>query len=96
MGGISLSMLFQYYRPQPLSIPLRWNSLFLAVNVIMVTQLYLERKEAEEFMGEELEDLFTVGLFEKRGFGRLEFWRLFRMARREELESGFYIKRVGI
>uniref|UniRef100_A0A7S4RGH5 Cyclic nucleotide-binding domain-containing protein n=1 Tax=Ditylum brightwellii TaxID=49249 RepID=A0A7S4RGH5_9STRA len=95
MGGISLSMLFQYYRPQPLSIPLRWNSLFLAVNVIMVTQLYLERKEAEEFMGEELEDLFTVGLFEKRGFGRLEFWRLFRMARREELESGFYIKRVG-
>ena len=48
MGGISLSVLFQFYRPLPLYLPIRWNFLFLAINSVMVGSLLNERNEAEK------------------------------------------------
>ena len=35
IGATSLSMVFQYYRPIPLSIPLKWNTLVLGINLFM-------------------------------------------------------------
>lgn len=39
MSGITLSILFQYYREKPLWIPIRWNSLFLLINAVMIGYL---------------------------------------------------------
>jgi hypothetical protein len=36
----------QYYRPQPLWIPISWNMLFLAINGAMIAALVNERREA--------------------------------------------------
>jgi hypothetical protein len=38
-SGISLSVVFQYYRPQPLWIPIKWNALFLLINGMMIAIL---------------------------------------------------------
>lgn len=44
--GISCSIAFQYFRPEPLWIPLSWNTLFLAINAVMVALLLKERYDA--------------------------------------------------
>lgn len=45
-SGIGLSILFQFYRAQPLWIPISWNGLFLAINASMIALLVRERSEA--------------------------------------------------
>lgn len=45
-SGIGLSILFQFYRPQPLWIPIGWNGLFLLINTSMIALLLKERSEA--------------------------------------------------
>ena len=37
--GISLSMIFQFYREVPLMLPFKWNALFLAINATMIAIL---------------------------------------------------------
>ena len=94
-GGISLSMLFQYYRPQPLKIPIVWNSLFLGINVVWATLLYQERQEAKS-LGDELESVYVAGEFEKRRVSRVDFKRLFvDLARREVRQRGDVLKEEG-
>lgn len=94
-GGISLSMLAQYYRPKPLKIPLAWNSLFLGINIVWATLLYQERQEAK-YLGEELETVYRSGEFEKRRVSRVDFKRLFvDLARREVKQRGEALKEEG-
>lgn len=45
--GVSCSIAFQYYRPQPLWIPLSWNAIFLAINAGMVCLLLKEDHDAK-------------------------------------------------
>jgi hypothetical protein len=40
ISGISLAILFQYYREKPLWIPIRWNILFLLINGVMVLLVF--------------------------------------------------------
>ena len=44
MSGISLSIIFQYYRDKPVWIPIRWNVLFLLINVAMIALLLRDDK----------------------------------------------------
>lgn len=94
MSGISASMVFQYYRPQPLRMPLRWNSLFLVINCVMASLLYRDRQEAEN-MSEDMLEIYRHGLFEKRGFRKVDFYRLFGLAKKEVRNRGDYLKRAG-
>lgn len=94
MSGISASMIFQYYRPQPLRMPLRWNSLFLVINCVMASLLYRDRQEAED-MSKEMLEIYHSGLFEKRGFRKVDFYRLFGLAKKEVRNRGDYLKRAG-
>lgn len=94
MGSIGLTSLFQYYRPQPLVIPLRWNVLFLSINAIMAALVYQERRLADN-MTDEQNTLFYDGQFEERGFSKVEFYRLFQLATRVELDEGFHMKTMG-
>jgi hypothetical protein len=86
-GSISLSILFQFYRPQPLWIPIRWNFLLLAINTVMMTELFIERHKANS-MPQHLEGMFNDGHFEERGFSRIEFNKLFRLGKREKYSKG--------
>lgn len=44
--GITLSIIFQYYREIPLWIPIRWNFLFLLINGVMIALLLKEQNDA--------------------------------------------------
>ena len=89
-----LSLCFQYYRPTPLWIPLRWNTVLLLINTTMVTTLYLERKRANE-LPPEMETLFHDGKFDKRGFSRVEFLRLIEKAETVILPPNYCIVNEG-
>jgi len=95
MMGISTSMIFQFYRPQPLNVPLRWNTLFLLINCVMAGFLVQDRLQAED-MNEEWKEIYECGMFEKRGFRKVDFFRLFRLAKKEVRKKGDYLKRAGV
>ena len=74
IGATLLALVFQYYRKAPLWISIRWSFFLLLINSYMATELYLERKRANE-MSEDVEALYKDGLFEIRGFSKVEFLR---------------------
>jgi len=91
MGGISLSIIFQYYRPIPLWIPIRWNALFLLINGVMVASLIEERRLAHESLSEQHGDekrLFNEE-FHKMGFTEVEFYRLMSCAKKKTVPDRF-------
>jgi hypothetical protein len=94
MGGISLSIIFQYYRAVPMWIPIRWNFLLLGINAAMVTSLVLERRKANR-MPKELEELYMNAHFENRGFSRVEFCGMFELGKKTRLKAGDVIARDG-
>ena len=57
-SSTSLAMIFQYYRPTPLVIPLKWNVFVLGINAFMATSLYLERRDADQ-MNDEMKQLYV-------------------------------------
>jgi hypothetical protein len=75
-------------------IPLRWNFLLILVNTVMVTALYLERQRANR-MSPEMEQLFADGKFQKRGFSRVEFMRLYNLAETVTLPHGHVLVKQG-
>jgi hypothetical protein len=87
MGSISLSIIFQYYRAIPLWIPIRWNALLLGINTVMTVSLMLERQRADN-MPPVMEVIYREGCFEKRGFNKVEFIRLFSVAKKIILKPG--------
>ena len=64
-SGISLSLIFQYYREKPLWIPIRWNSLFLAINTVMIAGLLKEKSDAMNITDDQRK--VYLALFERRG-----------------------------
>ncbi|GMI48682.1 hypothetical protein TrCOL_g12498 [Triparma columacea] len=89
MSGISLSILFQYYRPLPLFIPIRWNALFLITNAGMIAALLSERNEANKMSDNERE-LYDRE-FKQMGFTPVEYYRLVRAGRRRQVKQGSYL-----
>lgn len=87
LGSIALSIVFQYYRAIPLWIPIRWNVLLLGINTVMTLNLVFERNRADN-MGKELEKIYGEGLFQARGFSKVEFLRLFEKAQVVTLKPG--------
>jgi len=77
ISSISFTMIYQYFRPRPLFIPLAWNSIFLSLNITMATFLYKEYYDAHYRMSPQLQDIFQNGSFGVRGFDKVEFNRLF-------------------
>jgi hypothetical protein len=71
-----LATTFQYYRPVPLWVPIRWNVLLLAINGYMVTELLIERHRAEN-MPPDMKRLYDSGGFDERGFSKVQFMKFF-------------------
>lgn len=61
-SGIGLSILFQFYRPQPLWIPIGWNGLFLLINASMIGLLLREKSEAANIGDDPEQVTFCVAL----------------------------------
>ena len=66
MSGLTLSIIFQYYRERPLWIPIRWNTLFLLINAIMILLIMKENHDALN-MPEEQKDIYLFYSVVKSG-----------------------------
>lgn len=84
--GITLSILFQYYREKPLWIPIRWNSLFLLINGVMI-YLLLNEEDSLSNLPTDMQQLYQ-NVFSKRGMKPLEFRYLMTIVHRQELKKG--------
>mmetsp|Transcript_27184 Transcript_27184/g.51506 ORF Transcript_27184/g.51506 Transcript_27184/m.51506 type:complete len:299 (+) Transcript_27184:125-1021(+) len=94
MGGISLSIVFQYFRTLPLWIPIRWNSLFLAINGFMVAFLVKERTEAN-LMAPWQRQLYETE-FAHMGFTEVEFCRLLETSKKLKKAKGAMVCIEGV
>ncbi|GMH98324.1 hypothetical protein TrVE_jg12910 [Triparma verrucosa] len=94
MGGISLSIVFQYFRTLPLWIPIRWNSLFLAINGFMVAFLVKERTEANR-MAPWQRQLYETE-FAHMGFTEVEFCRLLETSKKLKKAKGAMVCIEGV
>ena len=93
MGGIALGVVFQYYYYHLAGFQ---TDIFLfLVNAAMATALIMERRRAGQ-MSTELYELYRNGSFEKRGFSRVEFMKLFECGTKVELNAGDQIAREGL
>lgn len=95
VSGIALSILFQYYRPQPLWIPISWNMLFFLINGGMILQLLRERSDASNLEAEDEKEVFAH-VFQKLGLSPIEFLHLIRMAERKDIPAGHVMAVQGV
>ncbi|CAM9408602.1 unnamed protein product [Phaeothamnion confervicola] len=94
MGGVVLSVLFQYYRPQPLWLPISWNGAFLLINLVMIALLLDERRGATN-LDDEQTAVFE-GVFAKLGLTPVDFVKLVRLADRRRVATGAPLAREGV
>lgn len=86
-SSICFSILFQYYREIPLWLPIKWNFLFVLINVTMVGLLLKDEHLANAIPAEqkEIHQLY----FSSEGLPRVEFMRLFDIANKHDFpEAG--------
>ncbi len=93
IGGIAASILFQYYRAQPLWLPISWNVIFLLINGAMITALIQERAEASHLEPEEAE-VFSE-CYDKFGVDPVDFMRVIRRAERRKISEGTILSKAG-
>lgn len=86
MSGITLSILFQYYREKPLWLPIGWNSLFLLINAVMIGALIKDDLAADNLSAEEKKLYHDV--FEMKGMSKVDFHHLMAKAKHVHINSG--------
>ena len=85
LSGITLSIIFQYYRERPLWIPIRWNTLFLAINCMMILYLLKDFNDADNITDEQKE---IYNMFQRKGMNKVDFLHLMNLATRVEAKKG--------
>ena len=93
IGSILSSVIFQYYREIPLLIPIRWNLLFVCINIGMLGLLLQEYHEAE-YMPKEQKDIYMKYLAAE-GMDKVDFMHLMSKAERKLVKPGEYLIRQG-
>lgn len=86
VSGTLFITAFQYYRPQPLWLPMKWNALFLSVNLYMIAILLKEQYAADN-LPREMNDLYAKGEFEERGFSKVQFMKFFELGVKQVFED---------
>ena len=92
VGGLSAAVVFQYFRDVPLWLPIRWNALFVAINVFWVAKLYYDETAARRWSSGEERALYA------KHFAHMpmhEFKTLMRHGEWREVERGFEFTREG-
>ncbi|CBN78395.1 conserved unknown protein [Ectocarpus siliculosus] len=94
-SGIGLSILFQFYRAQPLWIPIGWNGVFLLINVSMIGLLLKEKSEAAH-IGDDPEQARTFQeVFAPVELTPVDFVRLMDLAERRLVAKGTHLSEEG-
>ena len=93
LSGLSLSIIFQYYREAPLWIPIRWNGLFVMINVAMIAILLKKERDASA-LPDEQKELF-INCFQPLGMIPTEFLHLMHIAKRQEFKKGEVLSKQG-
>jgi len=81
-SSICFSILFQYYRELPLWLPIKWNFLFVLINITMVGILLKDEHLASSIPVEQKE--IYERYFSAEGLPRVEFMRLMGHATRHD------------
>lgn len=84
-SGVTLSIIFQYYRERPLWIPIRWNSLFLLINAVMIVLLLKEENDAHNIPAEKKA---MYDGFARKGMNPVDFMLLISAAKRIDVKKG--------
>ena len=93
LSGLSLSIVFQYYRDVPLWIPIRWNGLFCMINIAMIAILLKKERDASA-LPDEQKELF-VTCFQPLGMVPTEFLHLMYIAKRKVYKKGEIMSQQG-
>lgn len=94
-SGIGLSILFQFYRAQPLWIPIGWNGIFLLINATMIGLLLKERNDADK-LEEDPEQAGTFReVFQPVELTPVDFVRLLDLADRRFVPEGEHLSEAG-
>ncbi|CAM9305592.1 unnamed protein product [Choristocarpus tenellus] len=94
-SGIVLSVLFQFYRPQPLWIPIGWNGLFLLINVTMIGMILKERNDAGHIGDNTEQACVYEKVFEGVELDPVDFVKLMDLADRKVLPKGYRLTEFG-
>ena len=92
VGGLSAAVVFQYFRDVPLWLPIRWNALFVAINVFWVAKLYYDEYNAEHWCTTEERSLYD------RHFSHMalnSFRTLLKHGKWRDIERGFEFTKEG-
>jgi CRP-like cAMP-binding protein len=92
IGGLSAAVVFQYFRDVPLWLPIRWNALFVAINVFWVAKLYYDEYNAEHWCTTEERSLYD------RHFSHMalnSFRTLLKHGKWRDIERGFEFTKEG-
>ena len=93
VGSIMSSVVFQYYREVPLLIPIRWNILFILINIGMIGLLLRDYHEAE-YLPKEEKELYLKYLAAE-GMDKIDFMHLMARAERQVVAPGQYFVKQG-
>lgn len=86
VGGVSCAVIFQYYREKPLWLPIRWNALFLAINLGMIAVLLSDEADALNIPPDQ--KMVYEAVFRGRGMTPTDFVRLMRVSERQVVQPG--------
>jgi len=97
VAGALSNIAFQYFRPQPLYLPMKWNLMFLLINVIFVAGLLIEQQQATAALDSEpeLQALFEH-VFKPTGMSLIDFRRLIGLATWRDLQPGDTLCTEGV
>ena len=92
IGGLSAAVVFQFFRPVPLWLPLRWNLVFVGINAVWVARLWWEEHLAHLEITEEEREL------QRKHFSHMperDFWHLLHCGEWVEFPVGAELTREG-
>ncbi|CAM9459564.1 unnamed protein product [Hapterophycus canaliculatus] len=93
--GATLGLFFSYYRHPPLVISIKWLSLTLVLNSVLLLILWNERVEAEELKNDAEKSRIFEELFMPFDLNPVEFLRLMDLAERRAWMRGNDITQEG-
>ncbi|CAM9481891.1 unnamed protein product [Ascophyllum nodosum] len=93
-AGISCSIAFQYFCPQPLWIPIAWNAIFLGINAGMVALLLKERHDASQ-QDKESATLYDQA-FRESGLTAVDFMKIKGISKMTKCASGEVLARQDV
>ena len=91
--GVTFAMIFQYYRPEPLYLPFKWNALFLLINALMIGRLLKHEMDSRSIPDEQKQ--LYVNVFQVKGMHPVEFMELMGIAKRREFLKDDVLVRQG-